>query len=223
MHYFFAHCDATVRAVDWSNPQGILTSRVTGEIAFELCRATGPVSGRALSRAVGRSEGGVRAALRPLVESGLVRAEGRGNAIAYAINRGHLAYPAVSLLADPRAALIDALRRRIRRWDVQPAHACLFGSAARGDGGPESDVDVLVVRPARVRAGNAAWQRGVDSLGADIESWTGNFAAILDVGERRLASTARLGRPIIDSLRRDGVLLAGAPLDELLGRDSRAA
>jgi predicted nucleotidyltransferase len=34
-------------------------------------------------------------------------------------------------------------------------HASLFGSAARGDGVPESDIDLLIIRPERVDAEDA--------------------------------------------------------------------
>src|SRR5712671_2987211 len=32
-------------------------------------------------------------------------------------------------------------------WNPQPVYGCVFGSAARGDGGSDSDVDVLLVHP----------------------------------------------------------------------------
>jgi predicted nucleotidyltransferase len=45
---------------------------------------------------------------------------------------------------DP--ALLDELVRRIREV-VEPVRIILFGSAARGETGPDSDLDVLVVVP----------------------------------------------------------------------------
>ena len=47
---------------------------------------------------------------------------------------------------QPDAGLLDELVRRIVAA-VGPLRIVLFGSAARGDMGPDSDLDVLVVMP----------------------------------------------------------------------------
>jgi predicted nucleotidyltransferase len=46
----------------------------------------------------------------------------------------------------PVTALLAAMTDRIVR-DFQPVRILLFGSHARGEAGPESDVDLLVVLP----------------------------------------------------------------------------
>jgi len=48
--------------------------------------------------------------------------------------------------AQPDQASIDALVERIVD-SVHPLRIIMFGSAARGDMGPDSDVDLLVVMP----------------------------------------------------------------------------
>jgi predicted nucleotidyltransferase len=47
---------------------------------------------------------------------------------------------------SPDTSLLDQLVRRIVE-SVHPLQIILFGSAARGDMGPHSDLDVLVVMP----------------------------------------------------------------------------
>lgn len=54
----------------------------------------------------------MRSAPGSLVESELVRAVPSSHAVLYEINREHLAYPAIALLADLRGALIGALHER---------------------------------------------------------------------------------------------------------------
>ena len=49
-------------------------------------------------------------------------------------------------IMSPDAALLDELVRRIVE-SVHPLQITLFGSAARGEMGPNSDLDVLVVMP----------------------------------------------------------------------------
>lgn len=49
-------------------------------------------------------------------------------------------------MSQPNATQLDELVRRIITA-VHPTQVILFGSAARGEMGPDSDVDVLVVMP----------------------------------------------------------------------------
>ena len=51
---------------------------------------------------------------------------------------------AVTVPAAPSPALLTELVRRIRSV-IEPRRVVLFGSAARGEMGPDSDLDVLVV------------------------------------------------------------------------------
>lgn len=46
---------------------------------------------------------------------------------------------------SPRKAIPKMVRRIVRRF--APERVILFGSHARGEGGPDSDVDLLVVMP----------------------------------------------------------------------------
>jgi hypothetical protein len=49
------------------------------------------------------------------------------------------------LLADLRLELWKRLRETLSGWTEKPVHAAVFGSAARCDGGPDSDIDLLLV------------------------------------------------------------------------------
>lgn len=76
-----------------------------------------------------------RQAVLKRIWAGTVRARKTGRN--YAIDRASLAAP----LEDP--ILADAVGRLVRVY--QPDRIYLFGSAARGDAGPDSDYDILVV------------------------------------------------------------------------------
>jgi predicted nucleotidyltransferase len=155
-------------------------------------------------------------ALHRLTEQGLVRRVELNRALLFSLNREHLAAPAVIALAGLRSELVARLRREIAAWEPEPIHASLFGSAARGDGDPSSDVDVFVVRPAAVVEHDRRWQEQTDALAEKVESWTGNRASILEIAEGELPRL-RAERPaIVEDLSCDAITLAGPPAGPLL-------
>jgi len=76
---------------------------------------------------------------------------------------------AVALL-DLRGRLFERIRQQLKQWPMPPAAAAVFGSAARGDGDPASDIDVLVVRPENVDETDRLWAGAVDDLARSILS-----------------------------------------------------
>lgn len=151
-----------------------------------------------------------------LVELGLAEREAGGSALLYELNRDHLAVPAIEQLAELRALLVERLRAELAGWECQPVAAVLFGSAARGDGGPDSDIDLFVVRPAGVDEDDAAWRAQIDGLAEGVRAWTGNNAGIAELGAGELEDLIDRAPPVLDSIRDDGVVLVGRRAAALL-------
>lgn len=182
-----------------------------------LAATTRPLTGREVARLAGRrSHAGVLEVLNRLTAHGLVDRQEAGRALLYVLNRDHLAAPAVELLAAMRTELFDRLRAAVAAWTTPPLHVSVFGSAARGDGGLDSDVDVLVVRPARVAEDESRWRDQLDGLAASIRRWTGNQAAIAELDEGALARLRDGEAPIAAELRTDAISIWGRPIAELL-------
>jgi predicted nucleotidyltransferase len=97
-------------------------------------------------------------------------------------------------------------------------HVSVFGSAARGDGDLDSDIDIFLVRPSNVDEENEEWRRQVDSLTTAVFNWTGNHAGFAEVDEEDLKRLRRDQPSILDSLRTDAIDLAGVPIRRLLRR-----
>ena len=203
--------------MDVSRPYTAVSSGIDIEVLVALAGTTRPLTGRRVAELVGHSQRGVLTVLDRLVEHGLVLRTAAGRALMHELNRDHLAAPAVELLAGMRAELVGRLREAFADWKVAPVHASIFGSAARGDGNTHSDVDLFVVRPASVDEEAAVWRSQVDGLIADVHSWTGNHAAIIEQGEPDLKRLQRSKPPVLKNLRRDGIDLVGASLREVLG------
>lgn len=180
-----------------------------------LAGTTRPLTGARVHRIAGYgSPNAVRAVLGRLVEQGLVVAEPAGRATLYSANRDHLAWPAVEALTSIRARLIERIMELIDGWSATPLSAALFGSAARGDGGVDSDIDVLLVRAVDVDEG--AWEAGVDELRESVARWTGNDCQVYELNEAELQEHVVAEEPVVAEWRRDAVHLAGTPIGRLV-------
>lgn len=204
--------------MDVSRPYTVFSSPLDLEVLLVLRGTTRPLTGRDIARLASRgSPTGVQKALRRLAAHGIISAVEAGRALLYTLNRDHLAIPALEALAGMRAELERRLRAHIEQWELAPAHASIFGSAARGDGDTESDIDLFVVRPEGVEESDERWRGQLDRLAADVYEWTGNHLAVAEVGERELRRLRREQPPVVRALRQDAITLAGPTPTILLG------
>lgn len=207
-----------ISIMDLSRPWALIRSPIDMEVLLVLHGTTRPLTGREVARLVrAGSQPAVNAALRRLAEEGLVNAEEAGNAFLYTFNREHLAAPAVELLAAIRTELERRLRAEIAEWEIAPAHASIFGSAARGDGDTRSDIDIFVVRPAGVAEDDPGWRAQLERLSDHVHDWTGNRAALSEVSAADVRRLRRERPPVVEELRRDAITLVGPEPHELLG------
>lgn len=188
------------------------------DLLVTLAGSTMPRSGREVARRARRSTTGAQHALDRLVEHGLVDRMEAGRTFLYTLNRKHLMAPVVEQMAEARNELVQRLRNEVGAWQPPPIHASLFGSAARGDGDTGSDIDLFIVRPAKVDADALTWREQLDRLAEAVRGWTGNNAGTVEVDEAELARLRRDQPPVIDELRRDAIDLAGEPIRGVLGR-----
>ena len=134
--------------MDLTDPTRAVTSTLDGPVLAVLAQAGRPLTvGEVAAQTARGSEIGVRKSLSRLVGEGIVRATLMGRNRVHELNRAHVAAPVADLLAGLRLELWRRLRETVAAWDPKPVYAYVFGSAARGDGGPESDIDLLLVHP----------------------------------------------------------------------------
>lgn len=201
--------------MDVARPHTAVVPTLDGDVLLTLARTKRQMTGREVARLTERgSQSQVNRVLRRLAEHGLVHAQEAGNAILYRLNEKHLASAAVIELALLRDRLFRNIRDEIALWETAPIHACIFGSAARGDGDTGSDIDLLIVRPLRVDADDRAWRNRLDGLRSMISIWTGNRAAVHEISETEVP--ALKSKPIGRELLRDGVPVAGLKIEALL-------
>jgi len=204
--------------MDISRPWALIRSPIDMEVLLVLRGTTRPLTGREVARLVrAGSQPAVNAVLRRLAEEGVVHAEEAGNAYLYTLNREHLAAPALEQLLGIRSELERRLRAEIADWEIAPAHASIFGSAARGDGDTHSDIDLFVVRPARVAEYDPRWRAQLERLSSRVYSWTGNHVGLSELSAADVRRLRRERPPVVEELRRDAVTLAGRASTEILG------
>jgi predicted nucleotidyltransferase len=205
--------------MDVERPYTAVCPTLDGEVLHVLARTTGVLTGREVAALTGRrSHSGVLDALHRLTEHGLVTRVELNRAYLFTLNREHLAVPAVEILMGMRAELLRQLRGAFDSWEIAPAHASMFGSAARGDGGTGSDIDLLVVRPGGVADDNATWRAQLADLKDQIRRWTGNHAQIVELADEEVIRLRNDERAIVAALRSDAVVLYGSEIATLLSR-----
>jgi predicted nucleotidyltransferase len=195
--------------MDLSRPLKVVTPTLDGDVLGVLAGGDAALTGREIQRRVGASQDGVRGALDRLTRQGVVRRERAGRANLYRLNRQHLAAPWIEGLASLRLQLIERLRDTIRSWELEPIAAVLFGSAARGEAGRESDLDILVVRPSDCLPDDPTWREQLMSLETSAAAWTGNDVRLLEYGEAEVP-TGRDREPVLNAAFNEGIELFGS-------------
>lgn len=173
-----------------------------------LAEHGGPLGTTRLADEARMSAVGARAALAALAAQGIVKILGTGHAQLYVLDDAHpFASPLKSLFFRERERwddLLDALRAVFSSArDVKAAW--LYGSAARGEDQPDSDLDVAVVMEATDTAAAA------DALRSEVQALEDRFG--VSVSLVALSPGDILGKAENDAwwagLVRDGLALKG--------------
>jgi DNA-binding transcriptional ArsR family regulator len=190
-----------------NHPLATITPTLDGDVIALLAQQENSFTTGQLRRVLGRySEEGIRKALQRLTRQGIVHAERVGNAYSYRLNRDHLAAGPVMELARLLDTLLGRLEERLASWPVPPVYAAVFGSAARGTMTPDSDLDLLLVRPDD--SPPDGWDEQVSDLTADVARWTGNDTRPLQYTVSELA--AARGEPVLHDVLDEGLTVAGS-------------
>jgi predicted nucleotidyltransferase len=203
--------------MDLSNSISTVIPSVEGRVLQVLARTDMPLSGtRVASFIPTATREGVRRALHRLVDSGLVIAESAPPSILYTGNADHLLWPAVAQLMRDADQIVHLLKRRAVSFtetlfpdatERERLTLALFGSVARGDSGPDSDIDVLLIAPDDIDTDRVDGLIAtlIDGLGAA----TGNDANVHAVTRSRFDELAAQDDPMIASWTADATVFHG--------------
>ena len=175
-----------------------------------------PVSGREAARRAGLSHRAI-VSLDDLSALGLIKRRETAGQHLYSFNGEHALAPAVAELFEADNKRTLAILDRIRQLAVDEgaAYAGVFGSSARGEADPQSDLDLIVLVDT-AQAGEAAYAALVEGSEALREEFGVRLSPVvltLDQARRQKREQSTFMRSVVRDARR----VHGPPLEELIG------
>jgi predicted nucleotidyltransferase len=207
--------------MDWRKPMSALIPGLEGAVLHHLWQVNQPRTATQVHGAArAGSLSGIRRALDRLAGQGVVTTGEAGNVVLYELNQDHLAYPAIEAALeryDPMTMLHDRLAELTRIHTVELAQqptVAIYGSVARGEAAPESDLDLLLVLD------DSAPGQMADILEGQLrvmgERWTGNHVHVFRCSASWLKDAKRREDPLLASWLAEAQTVHGRPVQELL-------
>lgn len=193
-----------------SKPLNSLIPTLEADVLTVLAGAKGSFTGRQVHSIVsGSSESGVRNALKRLSRQGIVTQTPVGAADHYSLNPEHMMTKYIKSIVNLRTEFLKLIGEEVSAWEIAPVCAAIFGSSARGDMLPESDIDIFIVRSKSIDFGLNLWREQCASLSSRIGSWTGNDAQIFELDEKGIQQELTSKDGVIFSIIDQGIIFYG--------------
>lgn len=200
--------------MDFVRPIEAIVPGAQGRALAVLAETTAELNLRTIAQLAGISQAQASRLLPNLVALGVVERREVPPASLFRLVPEHVASRALLALAGSTDTVLDEMGRLAGALPHPPVSVIVFGSFARREAGAESDIDVVVVRPAEVHDDDA-WSASLEAWRHDVRLLTGNPVEVLEVSADE-AATKRAGRTQVwADIRRDGRVVHGVDLDEL--------
>jgi predicted nucleotidyltransferase len=203
--------------MDWVSPLRSLAPTLDGAVLEVLAGTERGLGAGQIARLGGRgTRQGIALAIERLVAHGLVLAHPTNRGHMYTLNRDHILTEPVLMASQARGVLLGRLKAAFESFTPAPLHASLFGSFARHEAGPASDIDVLVIKPPG-GSSEDAWYEQLRLLGEQVHVWTGNRMEYLTFTPEGLREVIHSGERIVDEWMSDCVTVYGMSIEFLVG------
>jgi hypothetical protein len=163
---------------------------------------------RALARLADVSANQAAVVFENLEDLGLVQRQPAGRALLVSLVDESPVIEALRQVADLRERTLAQWRTQANNLQPPPATLAVYGSWARGEARPGSDVDVLVVLPAELSAGDE------DDYREQVAAWCAYAGRVSGLPVAALVATADdaavLGRELAAQIISDAVVIVGA-------------
>lgn len=164
--------------MDYVSPVEAVIPGVQGKVLAVLARSDTEMSMRAVGRLAGVSAQQSSLVLGQLIDLGIVERRDVPPVGLVRLGPDNLAAQMVIALARLHQAALGRLAELATSITPAPASLVIFGSFARGQAGPGSDLDILAVRPA--------------GLAGDHDRWTDSLGVWADTARRLVGNSVNL-------------------------------
>lgn len=118
-------------------------------------------------------------------------------------------------LARSTDVVLDEIGRLAAALPHAPASVIVLGSFARREAGPDSDIDLVVVRPAGIDEDEDSWNGAIEHWRRAVRRLTGNAVEVLEVSLQEAATRIGGRSALWTEIRRDGCVIHGLGIDGL--------
>lgn len=180
---------------------------------FILAHHPEGLTGRGLAHLVGVSTFKMHTVLKFLTAQGVLIKTNVGNGNLYRLNEEHVLIKQVlTSLFDFQKGLIDGLGSDvIKKFEPKPISVILYGSIARGDDKPDSDIDIVLIYNDREKPKEVD-----DKIWQDIPFKYGNNLSVKHVSVTELKEALNKKDSFARNLIKEGRSIAGMSLMEVL-------
>lgn len=182
-----------------------------------LADTTAELNLRTIAELAGVSQAQASRVLPRLVQLGVVDRREVPPSSLFRLVPEHLMVRLLSDLVRSKEIVLAEMGRSAGEVDGPPVSVIAFGSFVRGDADAESDLDVVVVRPADIDEADDSWSDSLAQWRQQVRRFTGNRVDVLEVAATEVASRLSSGRDMWPMVRQEGVVIFGSSIDELVG------
>jgi predicted nucleotidyltransferase len=214
----YLQCSCYGVVVDFRHPIEAAIPGAQGRVIAALLGTSGELNLRTIARIAGVSIAQASRVLPGLVELGMIERREVPPSSLFRLVPEHVATRALLDLADSRNVVMTEMGRAASKIRPTPVSVITFGSFARADSEPDSDIDVIIVRPTGIDANDDRWTQTIELWRTIVSRVAGNTVEILDVDAGEVAAKLSSGTQLWRDVRRDGQVVFGERLDALADR-----
>lgn len=201
--------------MDFVRPIEAIVPGAQGRVLAVLAETTAELNLRTIAQLAGISQAQASRLLPDLVTLGVVERREVPPASLFRLVPDHVAAQSLLALARATDTVLSEMGRLARALPHPPASVIVFGSFARREAEADSDIDVVIVRPAEVGEEDDAWSASLEAWRRDVRRLTGNPVEILEVSTDGAATKLAGRTQVWADIRRDGRVVHGLDLEEL--------
>lgn len=201
--------------MDFVRPVEAIVPGAQGRVLAVLAETTSELNLRTVAQLAGVSQAQASRVLPGLVELGLVERREVPPASLFRLVADHVASRALLALSRSTDTVLDEIGRMAAALPRPPMSVIVFGSFARREAGPDSDIDIVVVRPGEIEENDDIWVESLDAWRLDVRRLTGNLVEVLEVSAVEASAKVAGRSQIWADIRRDGRVVHGLGIDQL--------